>query len=179
MAIPELSPKSPPGLTWTKAGRLQTNYSEATWASDQTAEGDTKYQPSRPKNKSCRKDTFWQLALWILSLGLFAVIVLFVQVCNYAQQDSREKKRLSGILTTDSSTTLSVLRTAQAVLSTATALGLDNALEFIQWTLMDSPNGLPFSSLLALSPATGQIGLLRLFFSQSGLITARLWTLLR
>lgn len=171
---------SPQSATWAKAGRLQTNFSEITSASSQTKVGSfTPQHEPAPKRPSSSKDTLWQLGLCILSLGLFAVIVLFVQASKYAQKDSKKKKQLAGILRTNASLTLAILRTAQAVLSTITTLGLDNALEFVQWTLMNTSGGLPFSSLLALSPATGQIGMLQLFFSDGALASARLWTLLR
>lgn len=171
---------SPQSATWAKSERLQTNFSEMTDSSSQTKESCFVPQhKNAPTKTSKSKDTLWQLGICILSLGLFALIVLFVQVSKYAQQDSEKKKQLAGILRTNASLTLAILRTAQAVLSTITALGLDNALELIQWTLMNTPGGLSFSSLLALSPATGQIGMLQLFFSQGALIGARLWTLLR
>lgn len=174
---------SPQSATWAKAGRLQTNISEMTSSSIQTKDQinakEHHHHPTPSAKSSKSKDTLWQLGLCILSLGLFAVIVLFVQVSQYAQQDAEKKRQLAGILRTDASLTLAILRTAQAVLSTLTALGLDNALEFIQWTLMNTSSGLSFSSLLALSPATGQIGMLQLFFSDGALAGARLWTLLR
>lgn len=175
---------SPQSATWAKAGRLQTNISVMTSSSIQSKHQiNAKEHPLTPSSKSSKssksKDTLWQLGLNILSLGLFAVIVLFVQVSQYAQQDAEQKRQLAGILRTNASLTLAILRTAQAVLSTLTTLGLDNALEFIQWTLMNTDSGLPFSSLLALSPATGQIGMLQLFFSEGALTGARLWTLLR
>lgn len=165
---------------------LQTTFSGTTLTPSCQTSGPTALRkgrrPSDPvsvNRKTTSKDTLWQLALCVLSLALFAIIVLFVQTSKYAQQDSDNKRQLADILRTNASLTLAVLRTAQAVLSTITMFGLDTALEYVQWTLMNSPRGLPFPSLLALSPATGQIGMLQLFFSDGALISARLWTLLR
>lgn len=186
MTAAQSSPQSP--ATWAKTGRLQTNVSEMTISPSQTkadfigaaARGVHRpYSAAAATKPSKVKDTLWQLGICVLSLGLFAVIFLFVQASKHARQDSEQKRQLAGILRTNASLTLAILRTAQAVLSTITTLGLDNALEHIQWTLMNTPDGLTFSSLLALSPATGQIGMLQLFFSDGALMSTRLWTLLR
>lgn len=190
MATAQLSPpQSLAANANLKTERLQTTYSEVASSStlgSQTSTWDPikaegGYQPASaalPK-VSKLKGTVWQLSICVLSLALFAVIVLFVQASKYAERDSTQKRQLAGILQTKASLTLAILRTAQAVLSTITTLGLNNALEHIQWTLSSSAPGLPFSSLLALSPATGKMGLLQLLFSNGALASSRLWTLLR
>lgn len=129
--------------------------------------------------KSKIRRTWWQLLLCILSLALLSVIVLFVQSSKFAQRYSENERRLTGILKIDASTSLFILRTAQAVLSTITSACLGDAMEMIQLTIMNTPRGIPFSDLLALSSATGQFTMLRLFFSDAAGTSARLWTSLR
>lgn len=129
--------------------------------------------------KSNLAKTWWQLLLSILSLGLLATIVLFVQSSNYAEEYSDRKLPLTGILKIDASTSLAILRTAQAILSTITSTCLGDAMELIQWATMNTPSRIPFSSLLALSSTTGKIAMTRLLFSDATGMPARLWTLLR
>lgn len=134
---------------------------------------------SRQTFKSNFAKTWWLLLLSIFSLALLAIIVLFVQSSKYAEEYSHRKARLTGILKTDASTTLAVLRTAQAVLSTIMSACLGDAMELLQWAMMNTPKGMPFSGLLALSSATGKIAMTRLLFSDAAGAPARLWTMLR
>lgn len=164
-----------------KVDTVIVSNSAASLTSEQTQQ--TSRESSRSFTRQSAKSkiwrTWWQLLLCILSLALLSIIVLFVQSSKFAQRYSETEKRLTGILKTDASTTLFVLRTAQAILSTITSACLGDAMEMIQLTMMNTTRGIAFSDLLALSPATGQIAMLRLFFSDAAGISARLWTLLR
>lgn len=112
-------------------------------------------------------------------MGLLAVVVLFVQSSKTGMRDSDANFRLSGISKIDASTTLSVVRTSQGILSAAMTLILSNAFELLQGSLMTDPAGLPYLNMLALSPATGVMGLFKLLFSENVSLSTRLWVLLR
>lgn len=174
------APPSPPpsSMPW-KAGKVETQDSAISSTSGYTKQPYQTPQHHRQSVKLKVLKTWWQLFLGLLSLALLAVIVLFVQSSNYAQRYSENERRLTGIFRTNASTTLSVLRTAQAILSTITSSCLGDAMELIQWTMTNTPHGLPFSSLLALSSATGKLAMIRLIFSDAAGASARLWTLLR
>lgn len=171
----------PPNSGLRKVDTVIVSNSAASLASQQTQQAfkESSHSFTHQSTKSKIRRTWWQLFLCILSLALLSIIVLFVQSSKFAQRYSEMEKRLTGILKIDASTTLFVLRTAQAVLSTITSACLGDAMEMIQLTMMNTARGIAFSDFLALSSATGQIAMLRIFFSEAAGISARLWTLLR
>lgn len=174
------APRSvPPNSMLWKTGKVETQDSAFSSTSGYTEQIYELSRQPRQSVKSKLMRTWWQLFLGLISLALLAVIVLFVQSSNYAQKYSEHERRLTGIFKIDASTTLSVLRTAQAILSTITSSCLGDAMELIQWTMTNTPQGLPFSNLLALSSATGKLAMTRLLFSDAAGTSARLWTLLR
>lgn len=119
------------------------------------------------------------LLLSVVSLGLFAIIVIFVQSSYLAKQRSERRLNLSGILRTDVSTTLAVVRTAQGLLTALTTLILRDLFIFIQWQMMNVQDGIPFLSLLALSPSTSNFGMVSLLRAPNSGMSTKAWAFLR
>lgn len=137
-------------------------------------------EPNQPRRRKSRfSNTALQLGLNIVALGLFAVLVLFVQTTYSAEQRSHEKQPLDHLLKTDVSTTLAVLRASQGLLSAITGIALNEAFIFLQWTLINTPDGLSYLSLLALSPTTGNFGTIALVRGSASHWRPKLWALLR
>lgn len=67
---------------------------------------------------------------------------------------SQQGLRLNSFLKTESSTILTILRASQGLLSLLTALALDGAFVLLQWNNMAHPQGLPYLTLLSMSPPT-------------------------
>jgi len=79
----------------------------------------------------------------------------------------------------DVSATLGVLRLAQGVLAAITASALTEAFVFLQWKLMNSPDGMSYHSLLGLSPTTGNLGTIALLIAAAPRLPSKLWALMR
>jgi hypothetical protein len=112
--------------------------------------------------------------LWNLSmLGLFAVVVLFVQTTVAAEYISSQKQSLSNLLKINISTTLAVLRTSQGILASITSITLKQSFLYIQWSLIGH-KGLSYLTLLALAPTTGYLRTIKLIIANIRL-HIRLW----
>ncbi|KAJ9144673.1 hypothetical protein NKR23_g5763 [Pleurostoma richardsiae] len=116
------------------------------------------HAPRLKRRDSALSKTAPQLLLNLLTLGLLAVVVLFVEATSAAERQSSQGLPLSGLLKTDVSTTLAVVRTAQGLLSAISALAVKNSFTSLHWKMMSSPNGLRYLNLLALSPTTEILG---------------------
>jgi hypothetical protein len=136
--------------------------------------------PKQKKEQGQHGNLGLQLFLAFLSLGLFTVIVLFVQA-TYAAEASSQKSRAFGnsLLKVDVSTSLSVLRAAQGVLSAIMSIALGHVLDYVQWKNMGIPDGLPYLNLLALSPTTGSLGLFGLILSSATNSSTKAWASIR
>jgi hypothetical protein len=111
---------------------------------------------SRKNGGSNLSKTGMQLFLALTSLGLFAVVILFVQATFSAETNTSQKHAFDSVLKTDVSTTLAVLRASQGLLASLTSATLMESFELLQWSLSDRSDGLWYLSLLALSPTTGR-----------------------
>lgn len=109
--------------------------------------------------------TWKQLLTNLLIVALLAVVVVFVQATYDAERNSVEKAALDRLMKADVSTTLAVLRVSQGILSTLTSLSLADSLVALQWSMIESRQGLGYLDLLALSPTSGITGALELICS--------------
>ncbi|KAH8891555.1 hypothetical protein GQ53DRAFT_648717 [Thozetella sp. PMI_491] len=123
-------------------------------------------------------NTASQLFLAVLSLALFAVVIVFVQATYVAESRSQQKLPLDVFLKMDISKTLAIVRVAQGLLSTITGIAISNSFVFMHWIMM-AGDGLLFPKFLALSPMTAPLGTLALLKSSDATLSARLWALLR
>jgi hypothetical protein len=110
-----------------------------------------------------------------LALVLLAVVVLFVQSANVAVDHSKKNLPLNKLAKIDSSTTLAVVRAAQGVLSVCMAFVLNEAFVLLLWLQMNTPKGLSYLRVLALSPSTTQWGIVRLLVSSASNSQDRIW----
>jgi hypothetical protein len=110
-----------------------------------------------------------------LALVLLAVVVLFVQSANVAVDHSKKNLPLNKLAKIDSSTTLAVVRAAQGVLSVCMAFVLNEAFVLLLWLQMNTPKGLSYLRVLALSPSTMQWGIVRLLISSASNAQDRIW----
>lgn len=141
--------------------------------------GERKSTSLKSRFHSRLSDTTVTTILGIVILGFFAVLVLFIQTTYAAESRSRQGHALDGLLKTDVSTTLAILRASQGILSALTAVALNDAFVFLQWAMINSPDGLHYLSLLALSPTTWNFGTLALVCSSAATLTPKFWALLR
>lgn len=111
--------------------------------------------------------------------ALFAFIVFLVEAMFDAQRRSDQKKPLDPIHKLSPSYMLSLVRTTQAILSLLTTFTLSNTFQYLQWTMSSRRQGLSYTSLLALSPTTGPLGMLCLILSSSTKVSSRAWAIMR
>jgi hypothetical protein len=130
-----------------------------------------------PKSKRgvIAPSTALQLALLFTSTACYVVVIFYASVTERAEVASNKGLPLSDWLKVGVGTTLTVVRVLQGVLSAACAIAAARALLFLQWCLIQRPEGLSYRSLLALSPSTLDSGIIRILFSRS----SRAWTRLR
>lgn len=114
-----------------------------------------------------------------LALALLAVVILFVQSAYVAVYRSNKNMPLNALAKINSSTTLAVVRAAQGVLYVCMTYVLNETFVLLLWLQMNSPKGLSYLSLLALSPSTMQWGTVRLFVSSASSAQDRIWAWLR
>ncbi|KAK8099580.1 uncharacterized protein PG998_012821 [Apiospora kogelbergensis] len=124
-------------------------------------------------------NTWTQACGAFCATSLFAAIILLVQSMFNAQERSSQKKTLDSIHKVKASWTLSFARTAQAILSLLTTLALQNTFQYLQWIITSRPQGLPYSSMLALSPTTGGLGMVSLLWSFNVSGSSKAWTIMR
>ena len=120
-----------------------------------------------------------QLCLSVLALSLFAVVIIFVRETYAMEHKSNLELPFGSIINTDASTTIAVVRIAQGVLATLTDITIKEAFVSLHWILINTSSGLPYLSLLALSPTTGELGLSYLLFAKRSNIATKLRVLLR
>ncbi|KAI1868845.1 hypothetical protein JX265_006824 [Neoarthrinium moseri] len=119
------------------------------------------------------------LFLNVTNSALFSTVIVFVQSTFNAKSRSDQNAHLDSLDKLDASFMLAMLRLLQALLSTMTTMSLSISFEVIQWNLMGREMGLPFTSLLALSPTTGPLGMLRILRSFETRFSSRFWALSR
>lgn len=117
-----------------------------------------------------------------IALGFFSIVIIFSQAAYLAEWRSNRGLGLNALLKVDENTTIAVVQAFQVMLLALTTTCLDEAFEFLHWTLMDTSRGIPYQTFLALSPATGYMGTLSLIFAwpiRSVPVSTRLWGLLK
>ena len=122
-----------------------------------------------------------QLFKAIIVTALLAAIGFFVNLTERALTISAEKGRLTGFLTLDASTTITIVRTIQAINTTLLGLTLAESFYYIQWSFLSSSSQktVPYFRQLALSPTTSAAGTLRLILHPDTPWLPRLWGLSR
>ncbi|KAK3393850.1 hypothetical protein B0H63DRAFT_505672 [Podospora didyma] len=94
----------------------------------------------------------------LLSTALFIFLSWYVQLAISARAESKNGRSLAEPLKIDDSTTLSILRALQGLMSAMSSVALDKSFQLWHFYLTLQPNGLGYISSLALSPATGAWG---------------------
>ncbi|KAJ8128335.1 hypothetical protein O1611_g5298 [Lasiodiplodia mahajangana] len=145
-----------------------------------TSPSDTKRRSRWPRLKESRLGYTWkQLLINLLILALLVVVAVFVQATYDAERNSVEKVALDRLMKADVSTTLAVLRVSQGILSTLTSLSLVDSLVALQWSMIESRQGLGYLDLLALSPTSGIAGALELICSSITKRSSKAYAFLR
>lgn len=104
----------------------------------------------------------WPLPGCLCTITGGAIPVIAWATTYYAENYSDDGRSLNALLKLDVSTTLTVLRASQGLLSTITTLNLRDTFVNTHWVLMSRDDGISYPSLLALSPTTSAAGLIRL-----------------
>jgi hypothetical protein len=121
-----------------------------------------------------------QLVGICLSTVLLVAIVIVVLLTELAQRESDKKSELPAYLALDVSTTITIVRAMQGVLTALVAVTLAQSFSYLQWGfLRGSCGSVPYVRQLALSPTTSIAGTLSLVFHQASGWGPRFWGLLR
>jgi hypothetical protein len=125
------------------------------------------------------RTALWHLALALVASALLAAIVAIVRLTDQAQKISQQKGQLDGILTADVSTTLTLVRTLQGLLTISVTVLLSQCFTYIQWGFARHASGASYIRQLALSPTTTLWGTIRLMAHGSSAFWPRVWALSR
>lgn len=117
------------------------------------------------------------ILLFILALCLLVTVNIYVQSTYAAEESSRQGRPLSGLLKTDVSRTLTILRTSQGILSALVSLALENVFVLLQWGQIHPPGGISYLKILALSPTTSALGTFGLIRSSAPKLSTKLLAL--
>ncbi|KAK0649223.1 hypothetical protein B0T16DRAFT_326601 [Cercophora newfieldiana] len=105
------------------------------------------------------------------------IVILFT---NQSQTLSDEKERLPSYLTLDVSTTLTIVRAMQGILTMVVTMALSQSFAYLQWGfLRNTRGGAPYIRQLALSPTTSVMGTTQLIFHPASGWGPRFWGFLR
>jgi hypothetical protein len=127
------------------------------------------------RNPQPKGPTILQFLVATLAFALLAIVIIFVQSTYVAVDLSSRNLPLNRFSKTDVSTTLAVVRASQGVLYICMTYVLNEAFMLLLWLQMNSPNGLSYLSLLALSHSTMQWGIIRLLVSSVSSVQVRIW----
>lgn len=127
------------------------------------------------KTSQPKGPTILQFIIATLAFALLAIVILFVQSAYVAVDLSNRNLPLNRLSKTDSSTTLAIVRASQGVLYICMTYVLNEAFMLLLWLQMNSPKGMSYLSLLALSPSTMQWGTVRLLVSSASNSQDRVW----
>ncbi|KAI3326173.1 hypothetical protein HD806DRAFT_552487 [Xylariaceae sp. AK1471] len=107
-------------------------------------------------------NTWLQACVCLVAVpGLFTIIILLVQSTFNTQWKSYHERSLSSIEKIDGSIIIALLRTIQAILSTLSSFALGDCFQLLQWALASRKRGLTYASIVALSPTTGVLGMIK------------------
>ena len=129
---------------------------------------------SRAPFRSQRRDVRLLLAVCLAS-ACFGVTAWFAQATFSSTVSSRTRDIFKDVFKIDSGDTLTVLVLLSGVLGLLMGLVLDGVLESIQWLLTCRDNGVPMSTVLAVSGTTGSVGTLGIMCRSGSSIGARMW----
>ena len=133
---------------------------------------------SKPSTRGWIWGNLGQLALVSGASALLAVIVFIVHLTNIAQGVSEQKGHLSFILSADVSTTITLVRALQGLLTTVITVLVSQSFSYIQWGFAHD-SGARYLRQLAVSPTTSVWGTIRLIAYQSSTFWPRFWALCR
>lgn len=114
-------------------------------------------------------------------IGLFAIVIIFVEGTHSAEQSSHQKKPLTDFQKFTLSGTLSVIRTSQGVLASISSLAIQQSFLDIQSSMINHEDGLSYHNFLALEPTLGFSAAVRIVSERLGKVSihSRLWAVLR
>lgn len=115
----------------------------------------------------------WQVMAVAASSGLFASVVVYTQITNWAAVDSANNLVLSQNFRTDPSTTLGIVRVLQGLLAAISSFALIRSFTYIYWILISRQNGLSYLSFLALAPSTLTLGKFEIILSSASRLSTR------
>ncbi|ETS80633.1 hypothetical protein PFICI_08162 [Pestalotiopsis fici W106-1] len=155
---------------------LESKHTMSTQA--RTLSNDSRYH--EPASRSTKLQRTWLFVLTaMLATIAFAVVIIFVLSTYFAERASEKRQQLNNLMKVDASMTLSVLRASQGLLSVLMGLLLEEAFTLLQWDFLNRPNGLPYTSILILSPTTTAAGIFALAKSSVVAASAKCWAVLR
>jgi len=113
----------------------------------------------------------------LLLLGMVAVILM----TDRSETVSQERGSLPSYLKYDVSTTITIVRAIQGVLTALVGMTVSQSFSYLQWGFLRSSRdgGAPYLRQLALSPTTSVSGTLHLVFHRASGWEPRFWGLLR
>lgn len=122
----------------------------------------------------------WHCMKLCLATALLVGMVIVIRFTDQSQILSDARARLPRYLTLDVSTTLTIVRAMQGVLTTVVTMALSKSFEFLQWGfLRNTRGGAPYIRQLALSPTTSVSGTLQLILHPASGWGPRFWGFLR
>jgi len=123
----------------------------------------------------------FQFLILILSSALYTCIILIALATGWAQSTSDKNVPLSKWFKVEVGTTITVVRVLQGVLSATSTILLSRSLLYLKWGLMRThgDDGIPYKTLLALSPTTLDWGSVKLILGFASRLSTRFWALLR
>jgi hypothetical protein len=123
----------------------------------------------------------FQFSLLFLTSALYVAIILIAVATKWAQASSSKSSALSAWLEIDVGTTITVVRILQGLLTGLSSVVFTRTLLYLKWGLVQKsgPVGLPYRTLLAMSPTTLGWGTIRLIFGPGSGFWTRFWALAR
>ncbi|KAK4448934.1 hypothetical protein QBC34DRAFT_352135 [Podospora aff. communis PSN243] len=114
-------------------------------------------------------------------LATYICIILIAFATEWAQSASERGLPLGPWLRVEVGTTITVVRVLQGLLSATCTILLTRTLLYLKWSLIQrrGPQGIRYTTMLAISPTTLDWGSLRLIFASASRLPARFWALLR
>ncbi|KIW23718.1 hypothetical protein, variant [Cladophialophora immunda] len=122
--------------------------------------------PKRTRLSFALSKTGWDIALVTLTTGVFVVTAWFAQATFSVSSVSNLNSSLARMLDVNISSTLTILRSLQAVLSVLATSILLKSFEMVQWALAAREDGVGSLCLLGLSPTSSILGTLQLVCSR-------------
>jgi hypothetical protein len=170
-----------PDTIQTHSGTELRNQSPA-----RSTEENNSAQTENPDERHTKRDqasrfqiTKTQIMVNIAAVIFLSVVIVLVQSTYSAQATSGRKAPLTPLMKINVSTTLTVVRAAQGILSGLMTVALQESFSYLQWAGVGRACGISYSDFLAMSPTTGFTGVVSIMWSSSVKMSSKIWALSR